>query len=302
MKSKSKPKKTVPTVQPFTVPEFPPDDGLVSIEGINSVNNTEVNLVYFPDGVTLSEMSRTDKVTGRLHYTGGPAVIRYCTDGTVHEMSWFTDGFMFNSENLVSSGADLPSYIRYYPGGKNRVECLMYTDEKGKLHRELPKPALIILDMEGNLEATELWVNGVESPVVDESNTNYITMSTIMKQCHSDVLEGLSELYDAKNADYGGSSDITYLMFGEVAQLIRLWDKLLRMTQLHLSGVSSVKTESFDDTLQDLVNYGVLAMAQRNMYSSSSTTGISTPEFLGDAFQEFLAQAISKKARGTANA
>ena len=105
------------------------------------------------------------------------------------------------------------------------------------------------------------------------------------------LLETIGNLYERKNTDYGSSVDITYLMFGETANLVRLWDKLLRLTQLHLSGKSLVKEESYRDTKEDLANYALIGCALHDTYNGD-------PEELGRLFTEFIKKA---KDRGGSN-
>lgn len=116
--------------------------------------------------------------------------------------------------------------------------------------------------------------------------------SNIVDNFEATVKE-LLELFKAKNADYGSAVDVTYLLFGEVAQLVRLWDKLLRITQLHISGVSYVKSETVDDTLADLANYSLIALAQRKTYEDAPSALL-----LGDVMTEFAATAFNKKYPG----
>ncbi len=104
------------------------------------------------------------------------------------------------------------------------------------------------------------------------------------------VLNELLELFKVKNTDYGSSVDVTYLLFGEVVQLVRLWDKLLRLTQLHISGVSFVKDETVDDTLADLANYALIALAQRKTYSTAPNAVL-----LGDIMSSFITAAKRNK-------
>lgn len=104
------------------------------------------------------------------------------------------------------------------------------------------------------------------------------------------VITTLTDTFKAKNADYGSAVDITYLMFGEVAQLVRLWDKLLRITQLHLSQSSQVKEESVRDTLTDLANYSIIALAQHRTYGNAPD-----PQLLGEAMSDFASVALLRR-------
>lgn len=99
------------------------------------------------------------------------------------------------------------------------------------------------------------------------------------------------DTFQAKNSDYGGAVDITYLMLGDKALLVRLWDKLLRITQLTLSGKSLVKDESVRDNLLDLATYANIGLAQKNVYEG-------TTEELGRVFKEFIELAYKKAEEG----
>lgn len=109
----------------------------------------------------------------------------------------------------------------------------------------------------------------------------------------SKITEELETLFKAKNSDYGSAVDITYLMFGETAQLVRLWDKLLRITQITLSGSSLVKEESLNDTLRDLANYSMIALAQRRVFGNVDKT-----QALGRAVESFITDAEAKRKQG----
>ena len=102
------------------------------------------------------------------------------------------------------------------------------------------------------------------------------------------LLNEIEKLYERKNTDYGSSVDVTYLMFGETANLVRLWDKLLRLTQLHLSGESLVKDESYRDTKEDLANYALIGCALQDTYTGN-------PEELGKVFSEFIHKAKNRR-------
>jgi hypothetical protein len=107
-----------------------------------------------------------------------------------------------------------------------------------------------------------------------------------MEDNFADALKDLEETFKAKNSDYGSAVDVTYLIFGETAQLVRLWDKLLRLTSIYLSQSYKVKEENTQDTLKDLANYAIIAFAQRNTYNGN-------PDELGIVVRDFI-----KKAKG----
>ena len=67
--------------------------------------------------------------------------------------------------------------------------------------------------------------------------------------------EGL-ELFKKKNADYGDS----FANYGPVGVIVRLGDKINRLSSVTQNGVNLVDTESTRDTLIDLHNYAAMAI------------------------------------------
>ena len=67
--------------------------------------------------------------------------------------------------------------------------------------------------------------------------------------------EGL-ELFRRKNKDYGDS----FANYGTVGVIVRMGDKINRLSSVTKSGVNFVNTESIRDTLIDLHNYAAMAI------------------------------------------
>ena len=67
--------------------------------------------------------------------------------------------------------------------------------------------------------------------------------------------EGL-ELFKKKNADYGDS----FAAYGAVGVIVRMGDKISRLSSVTKNGVNLVNTESIRDTLIDLHNYSAMAV------------------------------------------
>ena len=67
---------------------------------------------------------------------------------------------------------------------------------------------------------------------------------------------------EAKNADYGGSFAETRHKFGMVATIIRLTDKLNRLSSLK-EGLPAVTDEAIEDTLKDMIGYCLLELEWR---------------------------------------
>ena len=67
--------------------------------------------------------------------------------------------------------------------------------------------------------------------------------------------EGL-ELFKKKNTDYGDS----FANYGPVGVIVRLGDKINRLSSVTQKGINLVDTESTRDTLIDLHNYAAMAI------------------------------------------
>jgi hypothetical protein len=64
------------------------------------------------------------------------------------------------------------------------------------------------------------------------------------------------ELFYKKNQDYGDA----FSEYGPVGVLIRLGDKIKRMTSITKSGVNLIDNETLRDTLLDMHNYAAMAV------------------------------------------
>jgi hypothetical protein len=64
------------------------------------------------------------------------------------------------------------------------------------------------------------------------------------------------ELFKKKNADYGDA----FATYGVVGVLVRMGDKISRLSSITKSGITLVNNESLRDTLMDLHNYSAMAI------------------------------------------
>ncbi len=64
------------------------------------------------------------------------------------------------------------------------------------------------------------------------------------------------ETFFRKNADYGDS----FAEHGPVGVLIRMGDKLKRLTSIERTGINLVDDEGMRDTLMDLATYSIMAV------------------------------------------
>lgn len=80
---------------------------------------------------------------------------------------------------------------------------------------------------------------------------------------HKRITTKMSEIYIAKNADYGDSFHKSHEKHGSIAAIVRMDDKLQRISNLILSGKElQVKDETIEDTLLDLANYAVMLIVE----------------------------------------
>ena len=87
-------------------------------------------------------------------------------------------------------------------------------------------------------------------------------------QFHKDCCTKMSTITEAKNADYTGIGDDPFANFSRVESLgitdttrgflVRMTDKISRITSFAQKGILEVKDESVEDTLLDLANYSIL--------------------------------------------
>jgi hypothetical protein len=67
--------------------------------------------------------------------------------------------------------------------------------------------------------------------------------------------EGL-DLFEKKNADYGDA----FANYGPLGVIVRLGDKIQRLSSVSKNGVTLVNNESLRDTLIDVHNYSAMAI------------------------------------------
>jgi hypothetical protein len=92
----------------------------------------------------------------------------------------------------------------------------------------------------------------------------------------------IADLVAKKNKDYGDSFSELVDKYGHVAMLIRFQDKLNRLDALNKNKSAMVVDESMEDTIKDIVGYGLLALEylDRKKPQSTTVTAVSPP-FVG---------------------
>lgn len=95
-----------------------------------------------------------------------------------------------------------------------------------------------------------------------------MTRDDLLK-CHTDLTTKARELMKCKNADYAGKSgnepfanftrcEAMGICTTEAGMLVRLTDKLSRLSSFVEAGAFQVKDESLEDTCVDIINYAIL--------------------------------------------
>ena len=83
-----------------------------------------------------------------------------------------------------------------------------------------------------------------------------------MKETEIDeIFDELKKLLINKNMDYDNSFHLTFQEYGLMSSSIRLTDKLNRFKIL-IGKDAKVKDEKLNDTLYDLVNYGIMTLIE----------------------------------------
>ena len=109
-------------------------------------------------------------------------------------------------------------------------------------------------------------------------------------QYHSEICNAAKELMSLKNKDYAGSEgNEPFANFTRVESmgicdteqgfLVRVTDKLSRLSSFVHAGKMHVEDESFYDTIVDVINYMVLLSAY---VSDKKTEPAGKPEFLAE--------------------
>tara|TARA_Y100000589_G_C27190011_1_gene644376 strand:- start:2685 stop:2942 length:258 start_codon:yes stop_codon:yes gene_type:complete len=80
-------------------------------------------------------------------------------------------------------------------------------------------------------------------------------MSNRINQFQKVQKEGM-ELFEKKNADYGDA----FANYGPVGVIVRMGDKIQRLSSVSKNGINLVNNESLRDTLIDLHNYSAMAI------------------------------------------
>ena len=86
---------------------------------------------------------------------------------------------------------------------------------------------------------------------------------------HEQICNEIHEMYIKKNADYGDSVGELYAKLGDISFLTRISDEYNRLMNLMCDSDGykrkDINYESVDDTIQDLANYCIIWLMEREM-------------------------------------
>ena len=138
----------------------------------------------------------------------------------------------------------------------DRVKCIDNNRFEDLLKKEKEYKVLNI-DKDGFIQVLEEY--GAFKPdrfILIKKTTGNINI-------YDSIIKELREVYVAKNNDYGNSVGHTYDLFGDVSFATRINDKISRANTLITKGNQQVTDEKLEDTIKDMVNYGILWLIER---------------------------------------
>lgn len=119
---------------------------------------------------------------------------------------------------------------------------------------------------------------------------------------HETLTRRARELMDKKNRDYAGRGgtepfanftrvESMVICSTELGMLVRITDKLSRLSSFAESGKLAVENESFEDTIVDVINYMVLFYAYLQDKTSKTNAEYNSTQLVP---QELLNEAVKK--------
>lgn len=79
---------------------------------------------------------------------------------------------------------------------------------------------------------------------------------------HATICTKLTEIYKAKNTDYGNSFGETFKKLGIISAVTRMSDKMNRLETLAVNHDAKIKDEKIEDTLMDMANYAIMTLIE----------------------------------------
>lgn len=79
---------------------------------------------------------------------------------------------------------------------------------------------------------------------------------------HQAICKMLTDVYKAKNADYGDSFGQSFQEWGAISAVVRMDDKMRRIKQLLKNEGNAKVDESLTDSVADLANYSIMLLME----------------------------------------
>lgn len=115
----------------------------------------------------------------------------------------------------------------------------------------VPK-APVVENIARALDTTALYLVGLEN---ESKHDDKMTR-------HKAICDGIHDLYERKNHDYGDSFGQSFRDHGILAGVIRIEDKFNRLKTLAGGAEQKVQDESIRDTLRDMANYAIMILLE----------------------------------------
>lgn len=87
---------------------------------------------------------------------------------------------------------------------------------------------------------------------------------------HKAICDGIHDLYERKNHDYGDSFGQSFRDHGILAGVIRIEDKFNRLKTLAGGSEQKVQDESIRDTLRDMANYAIMTLLEMEVQNEEN--------------------------------
>lgn len=87
---------------------------------------------------------------------------------------------------------------------------------------------------------------------------------------HKAICDGIHDLYEIKNHDYGDSFEQSFRDHGILAGVIRIEDKFNRLKTLAGGAEQKVQDESIRDTLRDMANYAIMTLLEMEVQNEEN--------------------------------
>lgn len=155
---------------------------------------------------------------------------------------------------------ELEQYCESAGSCSNCELCKRYDDETNELTNTLGCDWIELGDYTIRKIYNEYEKMNTEIVARCKNNNNSNNMTRFDK--HASICAKLTEIYKAKNTDYGNSFGETFKKLGIISAVTRMSDKMNRLETLAVNHDAKVKDEKIEDTLMDMANYAIMTLIE----------------------------------------